>query len=250
MRLRLVRFRLIVLGLVAASLVLGGCSALPSSNGSGPMPFLTPDIPNWGSTPSKPEYANNMPETVSCVLVPTTPPAPGGVTWRGLTVGVSNYDDVKKILVTNGVSYLWDKVGGNFVLYNNKEPLWNAETCFVDGKLAAINILAREFIKPLPDILAEYGNPDRVTWANFYFERSLLWPEKGLLIVVRVGTNNEVRGSYATLFSPVPRCELEQSWVFQSLPKEGQPITGDVVHDISDAEDPWNVEKGLADCPK
>jgi hypothetical protein len=250
MKLNLPEIQVIAIALIFASAIFSACSVLPPSGMPTLTAFQTPDIPNWGSTPSNPKYAHNMPESLSCTLVPETIPKEGDVVWRGLKVGVSNYQDVKKTLATNGVSYLWDKVEGNFLFYTSQQPLWSAETCFVEGQLAAINVLAQEFIKPLPDILAEYGNPDRVIWANEYEDRSLLWPEKGLLIVVGVATNNEVRGGHAILFSPIPRCQLEQNWVYQSLPKEGQPITGDVVHNISGDEDPWKIEKGLADCPK
>jgi hypothetical protein len=242
-----------IIMILFVSTMFGACSALPHRSVPTPTGFQTPDIPNWNSTPSNPRYANDMPESLSCALVPQTPPARGGIVWHGLTIGVSTLEDVKKALLINNVWYGWDKVRGNLLFQNPDyfSGTWSlVHACFAEEKLAAIDILATDFYKPLPDILAEYGNPDRVTWGNYYEERSLIWPEKGLLIVVGVGTNNEVRGSYAILFSPVPRCELEQSWVFQSLPKEGQPITGDVVHDISSDEDPWKIEKGLADCPK
>lgn len=246
---------IIMIGITIACVILSACSQTSQHSILTPTLFSTPDIPNWGSTPSNPKYAHYMPDELSCVLVPAVRPQSGVITWQGLTVGISTFEDVKQALVTdNNISYGWDTITGSMFFGNSYSipTTWTiVTTCFVEGKLAAMNIKwAKEFNNmTLQDIIAKYGNPDRVTWANFYEYRSLLWSEKGLLIVVKE-YSNKVHVASVILFSPVLRCQLEQSWVYESLPKKGQIDMGDVHQTILNIEDPWKIEKGLSDCPK
>lgn len=214
-------------------------------------PIVTPDIPNWGSTPSNTEV--EMPRRLRCELVPDEAPSRGGIQWRGLRVGESTYEDVRNVLTEAGqVKYFWSIHAGNLTFYNEGGPFsdWQiVEVCFADGKLAAMSISgAAEFHKTLSMLILKYGRPDRVTWANGYGDRSLLWAEKGLLAEVTVVLVNKPTAYKVILFSPVPRCSLEQSWIYQALPDEGQPFSGDVAIDITEEEDPWDVERGLSDC--
>jgi len=236
-------------------LLLNGCILTPSPT---PTPFLTSDIPNWGSTPSNPKYAHDMPGTLSCALVPTNIPAPGRVEWRGLIVGVSRFEDVAKTLVTDGIEYGWDRDRGGMGFGRFKSPILDVDACFVGETLSALHILDGSDTKmKFSELTKKYGNPDRITWANFITERSLIWSEKGLLIVANVNiaiANDKLATTgttmYMVLFPPISRCQLEQSWIFQSLPKTVEPYKGDVAIITTEVEDPWKIEKGLSDCPK
>jgi hypothetical protein len=254
---RIFTLRSIVVMVIAALFVAScGLSGLTPT----PVSLRSTDIPYWGSTPRSSEYTKRMLELgiFSCALVPTSPPEQGRVSWRGLTVGVSAFEDVAKTLVTDGVKYGWNRDKGSMSFSRSTPSILDVDACFVGETLSAIHILGgSESAMPFSELTKNYGNPDRVTWANSILERSLIWSEKGLLIVADVdielangGMVITGRTSYIILFPPIPRCQLEQSWIFQSLPKTVEPYKGDVGIITTEAEDPWGVEKGLTDCPK
>ncbi len=225
---------------------------------STPVFLRTTDIPNWGSTALSPESGENMPRTLNCALVPTTSPVQGGVSWQGLTVGVSTFEDVAKTLTTEGTNYGWNTDTGSMFFSRSKPSRLDVDACFVGETLFALHILARSDPKMIfSELVKNYGNPDRVTWANYITERSLIWSEKGQLIVADVNidiVDDKVVTAgtvwYIILFPPIPRCQLEESWIFQSLSKSVTPYKGDVAIITTEAEDPWQMEKGLSDCPK
>jgi hypothetical protein len=242
--------------MIFAALFVASCGL--SGLTSTPVSLRTTEIPHWGSTARSPGLMKRMPGTLSCALVPTTTLAQGGVSWRGLTVGVSTFEDVAKTLVTDGIKYGWDTDRGGMFFSNSTLPVLDVGACFVGETLSAMHILGGSEPEMIfSDLVKNYGNPDRVTWANSILERSLIWSEKGLLIVADVdidlangGMVTTGRTSYIVLFPPIPRCQLEQSWIFQSLPTGVEPYRGDVSMITTEAEDPWKIEKGLSDCPK
>lgn len=222
-------------------------------------PFPTPNIPNWGSTPApapNPEWVLQMPETLSCILVPHVPPAEGQVSWKGIRIGVSTFDDVQQALAPEeGDHFAWDTVRGNMSFWGSWDKYrWtDVGTCFEDNKLSAMNIsIAKEFLKPISDYVSNYGKPDVVTWGNRYYERSLIWAEKGLLVVAGDSEDTTKTSTHRTiLFSPVPRCDLSKSWIYLSLPTEKSLYSGNVAIDMpNEIKDPWGIEKGLDNCPK
>ncbi len=243
-----------VIAMMSATLFIVSCSLLTPT----PLSIRSTDIPYWGSTARSPDLVQRMPDTLSCMIVPNTLPARGVVSWRSLTVGVSSFDDVAKTLVTDGVIYGWDRDRGGMSFSSPGLYGLEIDACFVGEMLAVLYRWGG--VEPdmaFSELTQNYGNPDLVTWANQIYQRSLIWAEKGLLVIVEVEMNlidNKLVANgntqYILLFSPIPRCQLEESWIFQSLPKTVEPYRGDVAMITTEAEDPWKMEKGLADCPK
>jgi hypothetical protein len=244
---------IVLLIVISACWILGGCSMIgvTAAPTISPTPYPTPDIPGWGGTPEGNDLS--MPGTLSCVLVPNMPPAKSGLTWRGLTVGISTLEDVIQVLnKEDGAPYWWNSAAGNLTFhYSLDETPWTiVNACFVEGQLAALSILdPREFSKGVDALISEYGKPDRVTWGNWYEDRSMIWAEKGLLVIVKLAWEHEGKGYQTILFSPVSPCELERSWLYQSLPKEAAPFVGDVAMEVPEVQDPLHIEKGLGQCP-
>lgn len=223
-----------------------------------PTPYHTPNIPNWGSTP---EFQHtSLVDGFSCEIVPTKLPDPSPISWRGLTIGITKFDDLINILTNEkGTNYEWNTVVGNLSFSIPFDPVnldqeqhngSSAEFCFAAGKLATMNVfMAIEFQESLSSFITKYGKPDRVTWTNDYWQRSAIWAETGLLAIIDFG-ENEAQVYEVILFSPIPRCELTQSWVFAHLPQEATKFNGDSGVYVPEVEDPTGVEKGLRDCAR
>jgi hypothetical protein len=207
--------------------------------------WATPNIFNWGSTPTN--HQSSMPAGLNCSIISASQP---GLTWNQLTIGVSTFNEVEKIL---GYSIGWDTEQGNLMFTNSnlgpKADWDHLEACFVGDKLSAINIYgAGAFPRRLTELISKYGKPDRVTWSTDYYERSLVWGKEGLLVVF--GVDIESLGN-VILFSPIQPCELKTSWVLTSLPSKGQEHTGDVgrLRAEKEVEDPWGIEQLSKECP-
>ncbi len=219
------------------ALLLCACMADDSVVTPTPDPALaaTPDIPNWGSTPIIQESL--MPNSLDCSRITSASPGPS---WRGLTIGVSTFDDVRRGLAP--AEPWWDTQVGNLQFWNPTPSAdeWSVvEACFVGNVLSALLISGgSEFARNSLDVwIAEYGRPDRVTWDS-YFSRSVIWAEAGILATIDV--EFETTG-FVILFSPIPRDQLEESWLLNSLPSRGGPYAGDEapLPPELEVEDPW-----------
>ncbi len=164
-----------------------------------------------------------MPRNLNCSLITSDSPGP---TWRQLTIGETKYGEIMQTL--KPVQAQWVEFYGNMV-FESRKPLieqeWSRfEACFSGDILSAINVLGdQDQPEFLEGWLAIYGEPDHVTWGNDYFERSLIWFNEGILVVIELP---EERRRNVMYFSPIPQDEVEANWLIQSLPKEGQEYPG------------------------
>ena len=183
-----------------------------------------------------------MPYALNCALIKAAKPGP---TWYGITIGKSTYQQFTKTVGSNSI--WWDEREGNLYVENREitsERNWAFfEACFIGNIVSAINVIEGSFPLKLEDFVAEYGPPDHVTWSSRYGDRSLIWAEKGILIVV--GVEAETKGTMI-LFSPVPVERLQSSWLLLSLPKEGieyvvpeDNISSHRLPSHLEVEDPW-----------
>ena len=183
-----------------------------------------------------------MPDALNCALIKEVEPGP---TWYGITIGKSTYQQFTNTLDSSSI--WWDEREGNLYVENREitsERNWAfLEACFIGSIVSAINVIEGSFPLELEDFVAEYGPPDYVTWGNRYSERSLIWSEQGIFLVV--GVEYEEKKTII-LFSPIPVEDLQSSWLIQSLPKEGKEYK--VPEDINgshrlpshlEVEDPW-----------
>jgi hypothetical protein len=216
------RCSLIVRALVSfCALMLCACMADDSVGTPTPAPTsaATPDIPNWGSTPTMRD--SFLPLVLDCSRVPYVTPGPS---WRGLTIGVSTFDDVRRELAP--AEPWWDTQVGNLQFWNPTPSAdeWSViQTCFVGNVLSVLKISnSPEFSgRPLDEWVAEYGRPDRVTWSS-YFSRSVIWAEAGILATIDVEfgttsiviflphTQRSTRGELAAQLAAVQRGALRR----------------------------------------
>ncbi len=223
-----------------SGIFLNACSSIASND---EMNHATPDIPNWGSTPTGPPSL--MPESPNCALIDS--PVIPGPSWRSLTIGISTYTDLLRELPSATVG--WNTYAGNLHLLNSERTPGNpedwvvVEACFTDAMvLSVLNTDDLDWPSNVDEWVAEYGPPDRVTWTTQYLDRSLIWAEEGLLAVVDMifGDTFEV-----FLFSPISPHDLDSSWLMRSLPSEMPPSLGDEweLAPEQEVEDPWGIEK-------
>jgi len=66
----------------------------------------------------------------------------------------------------------------------------------------------------------------------------VIWAEIGILAITEVEFETVAN---VILFSPIPRGQLEESWLLTSLPTTGLPYTGDEdpLPPELEVEDPW-----------
>jgi hypothetical protein len=142
---------------------------------------------------------------------------------------------------------LWDTGYGNLTIYNNADRLtWGSvKLCFAGGRLSALNIVApADFPERTSEIVGSYGKADYAVWSGGY--RTFFWADKGFALFI----DSCMGISDVVLFSPVPRCELPQSWVYRSLQGLGIPSGGgDFSCANDDVLDPSHIAIGLDDCP-
>jgi hypothetical protein len=165
-----------------------------------------------------------MPWTLDCSSVPSI--VDEGHTWNGLTIGISTLEDVETQLAPAKAEWQADRDGYLFRhLYHL--DLAFVEACFAENTLSALNIIGTR-LGTLPRLLSEwfpeYGEPDLIAFADDYYARSVIWSEKGILVVadqfyedgvVREGTVRNVM-----FFSPIPTEDLLTSWLVIGLPSD------------------------------
>jgi hypothetical protein len=165
--------------LLAAILVLSGCTTAPAALSA----TTTPDVESWS-----PED-RIMPAALPCDRISENN---WGLTWNDLTIGASGFEDVDEKFL--GAAQ--DNISPSHIEWRSSgvSADWSSvEVCFIDGTLSALNIRGTssfleldnpEFIPNLDGWISEFGQPDRVTWSYDYYSRSVIWTEKGLLIVM------------------------------------------------------------------
>lgn len=226
-------------------IVIAGLSALLSACGAlKATPYPTPGILYYGSTPTVPE--SDLPGSLDCSRVPGGD-IRRGPTWREIRIGVSTLDDMQAQLAIREM--YWHYPRGHLKIKSqapSEDSEWfSLQTCFAqDGTLSALNIRNRDIFRMLDDWVTEYGPPDRVTWGADYYSRSLIWAEAGMLAVVDAEFQSTVR---LILFSPIPRDQLEDSWLMAGLPHWPDATPGgdlpSLPPEIARKRDPWNIER-------
>lgn len=199
----------------------------------------TPNVPNWGSTPTNREQ--HLPVSLDCSQISIVKPGPS---WSGLTIGISSLEDVNNRFAPSQGE--WDTQRGNYSFlntYSSRDDTWSfVQTCFTGNTLSAMHIVGSEDLeRPLSSWLDEYSNPNLVTWGGDYGTRSLVWASEGLLVVIDLYSDYS---AYAVLFSPLSRQELASSWVVAELPTEGYE-NHDVLQRLTpekEMQDPWGIQ--------
>lgn len=215
---------------------LAGCESFDNLSSS------TPAVYNYGSTPKIRE--SDMPLYLNCSLITDVNP---GYTWRGFQIGVTTYQELREEL--EPVRVYWDELHGHLEFDNQKPVLerdWlSFQACFVDNILSAmIQNTYYDIPSNLDGLILMFGEPDKVTWGDDYYTRSLIWSEVGLLVVVDVALE-EI--SSFIIFPPIAGEDLEGSWLMQSLPQTGQDyiepednIDSYQLSPKKEVEDPWD----------
>lgn len=184
----------------------------------------TPTVFNYAPTPI---VQKGFIWTFSCSQVQTVSKGP---TWNGLTIGVTNYEEIQEEL-SPSLAY-WDKDNGHIRYENEKyragsEDWSSFQACFLGGelsalggKLSALRVYGNTGIpNRITDIVALLGEPDYVTWGVGYYERSLIWLSEGILLDYNLLIESKGRVIY---FSPIKEKDFENSWLYNSLPTEGE----------------------------
>ena len=196
-----------------------------------------------------------MPDSLDCSYFGA--PTRRGPTWRGLTVGVSTFEEVLAAMAPT--EPVWSATG-NLTFWvaphapilrsgdvSSGNVLLRVETCFAGGILSAMNIACAGDLRVSHDEwMAIYGRPDRVTWSALFCDhRALIWAEEGLLVMNRVYPDE----TYSVmLFPPMTPSELESSRLLASLPAAAPP-TPDPAYEFDGPpppgcegpEDPWGI---------
>ena len=212
----------------------------------------TPSIENYGMGTSN--VTNLFPYRLSCDQISVEIVYPG-VEWNNIQVGVTTYSEMVNQLndKADSISIRWDSEWGNLTIFNldnqDVQDWWKLETCFVGDTLVAMNIPVATisgFPENINEIISEYGKPDHVTWGWSYFTRTLIWFDKGILMVHEV---SEDHLQNVLLFSPLPH-QNDSSWIEDILPEEGQEwippednIDSEPLPPNLDVEDPWGFTK-------
>jgi hypothetical protein len=183
---------------------------------------------------------DNSQDTRTLETLPCPPDSHHGPTWNNLTIGESTSAEVQTELSPANF-YLDD---GRLRITNESDIpdfTWSViYVCYQQDKLTAMRVLgSRELSKSLDEWLNEYGSPDKITWSDGYYYRSVIWAEYGVLASVR--TDGVITGE-VVFFPPMDKSLLETSWLVNALPKRliGRP--GDSGLPTSDEENPWDLK--------
>ena len=183
-----------------------------------------------------------MPGFLDCsVILDTVAPGP---TWNDLTIGISTkaemiarLSDMNSGEVPNLGTLLFQTPDFPF----DSHPIM-VEACFKNERLAAMDVYDESiFPDHLDKFVARYGKPDAVTWADSYFNRSLIWADAGILADVMVEMDLVI---HVILFSPIPHNKLANSWLLKALPPHRQQNTSMDLPSLppdKDVEDPWGL---------
>lgn len=161
-----------------------------------------------------------LPEHLDCSAITSTH---RGRTWENLTVGVSTHEDVYDFYG----QYFERKVYETHRFANYRQGGLIFTTCFTEGKLSAIKVIegsTPNIPEKLSEIVEVMGEPEHVTWGQSYYHRSLVWVNEGVLIDYTIDPTRpeEYRRSGVIFFSPIKEKNYRNSWVYHSLPKEGE----------------------------
>ena len=184
----------------------------------------TPTVFNYAPTPIAQE--SQFPMTITCSRINTVSRGPS---WNGLTIGETTYEQVEEKL--SPLTVHWNSYHG-YLEYENDSKIpersWGFfDACFlggefsaIGGKLSALNVFGlTEIPLLLEDLIDQYGEPYHVTWGYGYYDRTLIWPSKGILVVYDLLSE---RRANVILFSPIKKRNYEESWLYNSLPTEGE----------------------------
>jgi hypothetical protein len=188
-----------------------------------------------------PDITAKDPEDTSTLeSLPCPPDSHLGPTWNDLTIGESTRNDIERELSPANIYRDHDRVR----ITNESEIqdfAWSVVyVCYQRDKLTAMRVVgSRELSKSLDEWLNKYGSPDRITWSDGYYYRSVIWAEYGVLASVR--TDGVITGE-VIFFPPMDKSLLETSWLIDALPKTLLGKPGDSGLEPSDEENPWSVE--------
>lgn len=241
------KFLLIILGF-SVLMIFSGCglgisAPVPTPTAYNITPGLTPAVKNFGRYQTKKPQA--FPRHLDCSVI--TELKLGGE-WGGIQIGKSTFDEVGNYLGKHGV--WWNGTYGHLD-YSEGGPekdWYSLDACYIGNILSAIRTSAWDKLpRELEAIIEQNGYPDRTTWGDEYRTRSLIWAELGMLVVVEVEYEER---THFILFPPLPKEELETSWLMLNLPQEGEEYVEpenniDVMRMLleNEVEDPWGFNQ-------
>jgi len=204
-----------------------------------------PGFEDLGATPSNRE--DYFPKYLRCDQIELNKVRPG-FTWRNIQIGVTTYDEMVAELEndwTNIQITLSEDTGSlQFSDFFAETTYSNVlDACFIGDVLVTLKIghSREEFPLALSDIIKTYGKPDVVTWGHDYWNRSLIWLDLGILIVIDAEWNES---NWVYLFPPIDKAEFEDSWLNQILPKS---IEGWGDPELIDEIGRWSPEYEIED---
>jgi hypothetical protein len=155
-----------------------------------------------------------------------------GATWQGITIGESTLDDVYVLMEALSDNYIIRERADESVLFDHKSYREAYENdipsqtifCTQDDVITAIEYkpgiaLGNPPKLFLDDLVAKYGVPDAVTWANSSTSRVVFWFEEGIVASVTV---TETYGSvFNVIYMPYQPVEgYESRWPFNQTRTE------------------------------
>lgn len=120
-----------------------------------------------------------------------------GPSWMGITVGQSTLDDVKQLLLTFSDKYEFIDNDNSDIRFINPNSVTSATEIPSSVRLCltgnTVQVLAISYLlvpRPnLSDLVAEYGEPDAITWTDNPASRIAFWFQKGIAAEVTVLPN-------------------------------------------------------------
>lgn len=189
-------------------------------------------------TPTLLSVKYKFPIALDCSLPVLTGRA--SIAWDSIRVGESHRAELEAVLKPS----VW-KLDATYGLWRYRaqevSQTWDmVEACYSgDDTLTALNVYDSSTLPDRLDAwLSGYGRPDRVTWTGISTERSLVWYDRGIMVVFSLAPRNFTES--VILFAPVNADSANDSWITRALPTEEGPL-GDAF--IDTREDPWDIAK-------
>ncbi|MDH3943718.1 MAG: hypothetical protein OEV06_06485, partial [Anaerolineae bacterium] len=192
---------------------LSACNTAPELIGP------TPDVPDVGA---RPYYRSGNPSPWDCSEITKVSP---GLTWRGLQIGVTTFDEMVEILQPHR---LYRTQTLNKVIFQLEEKTWSdlgevVGACFLGNVLSTLEIYwsRDDFPSHMEGLHSVYGKRDRVTWGYSAATRTMIWADDGLLVIVERIMGGDMDGELVywsyILFPPIDPEKLDNSWLMRSI---------------------------------
>lgn len=182
-----------------------------------------------------------------------------GPTWGGVTIGISNVEDLKEYMSTIG-NYDSINQWADYISFartgdlRDEAGIPSVVASCVDMTTQTVTALSVSTINPalyLEDLVAQYGTPDAVTWGFGSTFRTVFWFAEGIAASVNIFEQNEMLDygqiDFIVYFPYQSKEDFEERWPYNRTNSEN-PTGGDRVYDPppSEAQNPFNFDAMIA----